>query len=1403
MTKVNLTGWFFVVPLLLMCFALSFSSADALKAQDEPQEVLIGNKLGDIAMDADFVWIATDKGVNRYDRKKDKWRFFTISNSLISNRVNCIAPERVEGLLKAKTGDEVWFGTDSGISVYTKSTDSWRSYTTRDGLINNKVNAISVRGNDVWIGTDKGASVYDKKKNKWMSFPRFPGIPTSKVTAIYHQASYAWIGTQKGMARYNYKYKKWEYFTNRRGVGSKWLSPEGGPRSTNDSPIPDDRINAIDGESRYIFIATASVLVQYDKRALRDFISEREAYKQLGRARRLARSSFYRTRMSAGARLQMIRGRTQAWQKMGWQYMDISSLMGSKKHQVTDNFLDVKSRAGQTWVATSRGLVRFDSWMGERQIFTKENGLIDNEVTTIATVGSEVWAGTAHGLGTYNLYTRKWKNYRIEKALPSSFVTALDQDRTGMWFGTRGAVSHFAPETGRWKTYTRNEGLAGSNINSIAVVGNYVWFGTNEGVSRFNKSNRKWDNFNANRTDLVSNHVTCILVDGKYVWVGTKVGLNRYDDTTGKWNTYSTKLGLLDNQILSLAADPEYVWVGTHSGLNRYDKSADKWTGYTTADGLGNNVINSVDLDTRYIWVATRRGLSSLDRKTGKWTNYSSKPITAVAVDDGIRIWMGGRGSISYYDVASKNIREFTDADVQGLSRVNVYGAQNTPKFVWFATDGGIFRYNKADATWWTYSPTKQRGSTDTLVDGNVHAIAGNKDFLYFGTSGGISRYDRLTGNWLAYTVDDGPVGSDVRALLLNGPDLWVGTQSGISKYDTVSDTWTTYSRKNGLPSNKVFSLTLEGDRIWAGTHGGAAYLEKGKSNWKKITMIDGLPDDHVWDIAVDDPYLWFATNNGVARYEQEDNLWTIYRVDDGLLDNTVFSIGFEGKYIFFNTAAGTSIYDRELGSFTPFSVSDGLAGRTATCMDSAASTVRITAQAKPELGSMQQLVWLGTYGGATCYDLVSDTASNVTQADGLASNKIQAIRVDGEYIWFGTDSGLSRYDALKDEWITYGRAAMSRSAEKSAGLVSYNIKSLASDDNYLWVGTRTGLSRYDKLGDTWAYFPLKSSGANAESSPFQNKRLSPGPQDAAEQLVRNLVSSPQQQSLIGTQSQTPSTDSPSIRCMAVDGTYLWLGTQVGLFMYDTSLGQLAWFSSEIKNVKDIIIRKDKIWVICDNMVAMLERGGTFYAWTVFTDARVDEEVTSDMGNFATKGKDLREGAGLTNLTSAIVDGHLLWLGHEQGIGTYDTKERKRVEPAGVPDSLSAKKVTAMVSDADDYWIGTRDGLYRYSRKKKTWTFISDADGLASNYVSCLAVDGEYIWVGSSDRGVSRFNKPTSEWETFGLADGLADDNVRAITADGKYVWFGTFSGGVCRYDKTSALWTSYKTEGFTGRSQN
>ncbi|MFQ6042666.1 MAG: hypothetical protein ACE5PV_17555, partial [Candidatus Poribacteria bacterium] len=576
-----------LIPILVISIVFCAVAYARDNAVDNSLEVLAGNEVRDVEIDGDYVWVATDQGVNRYDLKRKQWRLFTTADGLISNQVACIDVERKEGILGQKSGQYVWFGTDSGICVYDKKSGAWERYSQEDGLVDNRVKAISAYGRTVWIITASGISVYDKKKDRWQSYQALKGVPGAEMTSVYHDRRSVWIGTTKGLVRYNKLLEKWEYFTNR---GSQWFGPRGDVRNTEaapqqaQSPLPDDYVNAIDGDYNHVYVATRAGLVVYNIPSRFDEDFERRGYSKLTRPGRKRRDlEFQNQRRGVGSvrRAERSASREEIWSALGWKFFQLSKIRKKDRAQLSDNFLDIKVHRGQLWIATDRGLIRFEpprkgvngeEWAGAYELFNRKNGFPYNEVISIAAVGKQVWAGTPQGLAVRNLDGKGWRKITIEKVLPSNYVTAVSADRQWMWFGTPGAASRFDIQTQRWETFTRDDGLTGSRINSIAVVGNYVWFGTDEGISRLDKTTGDFQTFNVSKTGLPSDEVTSLLVDGAHVWVGTVDGLCRYDKLTDEWKTYSTADGLADERINVIAADPKFIWVGTSKGLNIYNK---------------------------------------------------------------------------------------------------------------------------------------------------------------------------------------------------------------------------------------------------------------------------------------------------------------------------------------------------------------------------------------------------------------------------------------------------------------------------------------------------------------------------------------------------------------------------------------------------------------------------------------------------------------------------------------------------------------------------------------------------------------------------------------------------------------------------------------------------------------
>jgi ligand-binding sensor domain-containing protein len=98
----------------------------------------------------------------------------------------------------------------------------------------------------------------------------------------------------------------------------------------------------------------------------------------------------------------------------------------------------------------------------------------------------------------------------------------------------------------------------------------------------------------------------------------------------------------------------------------------------------------------------------------------------------------------------------------------------------------------------------------------------------------------------------------------------------------------------------------------------------------------------------------------------------------------------------------------------------------------------------------------------------------HVTTRDGLSQSTVMSILQDAQgYLWLGTQSGLDRYDG-------YSIREYRRQRGYSAGLASDYIWAIAEDDhNNLWLATEGGgIERWDRNTDRFQRFkhdPLKS----------------------------------------------------------------------------------------------------------------------------------------------------------------------------------------------------------------------------------------------------------------------------------------------------------------------------------------
>ena len=151
---------------------------------------------------------------------------------------------------------------------------------------------------------------------------------------------------------------------------------------------------------------------------------------------------------------------------------------------------------------------------------------------------------------------------------------------------------------------------------------------------------------------------------------------------------------------------------------------------------------------------------------------------------------------------------------------------------------------------------------------------------------------------------------------------------------------------------------------------------------------------------------------------------------------------------------------------------------------------------------------------------------------------------------------------------------------------------------------------------------------------------------------------------------------------------------------------------------------------------------------------------------------------------------------------------RKRSESAWtiytVSDGIPSNQIQTIAIDGTTLWIGTPKGLAQIDLSAGTWQPITDiTDHINTLFdeetpidVRALAVDSQELWIGTLNHGLIRYNKTTTFPEIFDIRNGLPDNTIYDIKIDKEEVWIGTLEG-VARHLRSTGEWKSYrKTDG-------
>ena len=564
-----------------------------------------------------------------------------------------------------------------------------------------------------------------------------------------------------------------------------------------------------------------------------------------------------------------------------------------------------------------------------------------------------------------------------------------------------------------WQAFGVPDGLPSAKIPEIIQdLRGDLWIGTNSGLSRYD--GKTFTTFTM-ADGLPHNNVHALLQDRRgNFWIGTKNGLSRYDGE--RFTTFTMADGLADDYVQALLQDRQGdLWIGTGRGMSRYDGR--HFTNFDMADGLVGNEISSILEDRRgNLWIGTGR-----------------------------RVLMGGNG-VSRYD--GESFTTFTTANGLASNEVEPI-LEDRRGNLWFATSSGVSRYDGENFT--TVATRAELGHplvTDILEDrqGYLWFTTGSPGRLLSG-GGGVVRYDGKT--FTRFTTADGLADNRVLAAFEDRQGyLWFGTsRGGAVRYD--GGRFATFTAADGLIDEETQALLEDSQgRIWIGTTKGVSCYD-GRS-FQSFTVKDGLADNDVRAFIEDrQGRIWAGTRKGVSRY-------------DGIAFKT-FAIKSSPK-----RAPVNALLEDSQGRIW-IGISSGAGG--VVCYD---GTTFKTFTAKDGLGrgsimalleDSQGCIWIATRRAVVCYDGTSFT--RFTAEDGLPNNNVHVVGKDGKgRIWVGTGGGVSSYDNVGRHPESADRTDLPfATLTTENGLIESTVNAFLEDSQgHLWLGTPSGVSRYDGL---------------------------------------------------------------------------------------------------------------------------------------------------------------------------------------------------------------------------------------------------------------------------------------------------------------------------------------------------
>lgn len=473
---------------------------------------------------------------------------------------------------------------------------------------------------------------------------------------------------------------------------------------------------------------------------------------------------------------------------------------------------------------------------------------------------------------------------------------------------------------------------------------------------------------------------------------------------------------------------------------------------------------------------------------------------------------------------------------------------------------------------------------------------------------------------------------------------------------------------------------------------------------------------------------------------------------------------------------------------------------------------------------------------------------SHVDVNDGISDNWVKCIYRDSKgFVWFGTNSGLNRFDGYNFEVFKHDASDSTSIADNAINVISED------KSGNLWVGTRSGISVLNR--ETYQF----SNISLVPSLPLSCEDIAYITAIETDQIGNILVGTHNGLFFFNNESnsfrhilldnQTCISELNNITAITHDNSgSFWFGTNNGfIFRYSPHSNSVEKFESYKGDSENGGIisslfadRNNNLWIGDINGLSLFNTETKSWnsdfrkaAGPVFRKLQItciDQDKDGQIW-VSTDGKGIfiinPAGYAINNITNLpYVYGTLcsngvttllcdnsgiVWIGtSKKGADFYKKNVRKFRLYRNYPNDNNSLLYNDVDCVAEDYkgnlWIGTNGGGLNYlDRKTNIFTGFtvdpSKKNSLSSNIIVSLFEDSDRkIWIGTYLGGLNCYDPETGKFTHFRHNDTdsttISDDRIWSICEDSrKNLWIATLTNGLNLFDRLTGKFIRYNTQ--------